>query len=123
LAFASALFLRDEPLICVERLRADDGPSVDEQRRRRFDSMPSPFFLIRRDLTAMGALFEAPEELRLIETSVSRMSPEAVSIERLLVLEQAIVKLPEASLIRSASRRLRGSVGPVMNRQRKVFPD
>src|SRR5262249_53580775 len=106
------VLLDDDGEVVVRTLeRSLDPPSVDEDGGRRLDAEAGAGADVLRDAGHRGGVVEAGPELGDVEVEVARIAEQAVAVERLLMLEEQVVVLPEPALPSGALRGRRGQAG------------
>ena len=112
----------DHLLERLERLRAGERAAVDEERRRATRAELGGLILIGLDRRGVLRRVERFLDLGRVEPELARVLLQARAIERLLVLEQLVVRLPELALLVGGQRDLRRRGGVLVERQRVVLP-
>src|SRR5262249_20232644 len=93
----------DERVVIVGPIeRPFDGAAVDEVGGSRGAAHARPRLHVRADAGPRGGLVEAGAEGRDVEVEVPRVAEEVLALQVLVVLEQEVVVLPEAILLRCA---------------------
>lgn len=98
--------LVDNRLEGIEGLRAGQKPPVDEEGRSRIDAELGSLTKIILDRGPETARIETFVELFAVETEVGRDPCQILVTEGALVLEEAVVILPETSLLVRTERGL-----------------
>src|SRR5262249_45366581 len=97
------VLLDGERVVVVRPLeRTLDATAVDEDGGCRLDAQVRTCADVLGDASHGGGIVETGPELRDVEVEVARVAEEAVAVERLLMLEEQVVVLPEPILLAGA---------------------
>src|SRR5688572_30764131 len=122
LLHARELFVND-PFERFERLRTNQRPAVDVDRRRRVDAHPFPELVVGPDVLGVLAGIEAGVELLAIQSKLARRLLQRRHVELALVREHRIVQLPVLALFAGAVRRFGRLERLGVVRERKILED
>src|SRR5439155_13544984 len=90
----------------LDRMRADEGPAVDQERRRAGDAQRARLRDIGLHRSSEAPLVQTAHESRAIETELHRVAHQVLSLECRLLPEESVVVRPELPGLGRAARRL-----------------